>query len=108
MSVLGSFDKFFFVVISCKGLTSCVCCGLVSTAPLDIILKPAELVFVTCSAIDADHVPAHLIHALETTPAFQGGHAEAVGMSSHLLQALQGSKAQFVQDLCEFGKSCRL
>eukprot|EP00041_Stephanoeca_diplocostata_P032962 m.1075472 g.1075472 ORF g.1075472 m.1075472 type:complete len:968 (+) comp24241_c0_seq6:272-3175(+) len=82
--------------------------AVVSTAPLDIILKPAELVFVTCSAIDADDVPAHLIHALEATPAFQGGHAEAVGMSSHLLQALQGSKAQFVQDLCEFGKSCRL
>lgn len=83
--------------------------------PLDVILKPAELVFVIGQAVGFEHFPPMLTEVLQTDQfenVDEHSRLECLGALTGTVQVADGDayagKSEFVRTLVTFGKSCRL
>ena len=79
------------------------------TGPLDVILKPAEVVHVVCESVGWEHLTTMLVAAMNSDLfAAKVDEGKRVAAVEALERVTAQGKRAFIQVLIEFGKSCRL
>lgn len=75
---------------------------------LDVIMKPAEVMYEVGEAVGFEHLPGMLVDAMQAEDFAKIDEAKRIVCIRELGEASQHSKVQFIKTLLAFGKSCRL